>query len=961
MRILNLPLLAAVVALAMQLPDLASTQSNDCHTAPLLNISAAATFYTTPSVTYPCVDDDRQSCMVWRIRSATSLHFIVTSCGFLADSSFAIRTDCNNGRFGDSTPLVFNDNLGATCAHSYTASEAEADIIADTDYYLSLGGVSLPATGGFGRPYNCEAGSTDHDGSDLVTHYSTPCVPCSPGQYVPAASIGGCSGFVCSIGTVDHDSDPSTPCLVAGPGNDTTTAGLFGPMANFKVVAGSYDHDSNPSTASIACPAGNYAPAGSTTCTPCAAGTWDHDGTSATACTNCTECALGSTYASGACTATTDRVCSPCITCTHGHYPNAECTLTSTATTCVPCTSITNCTITGLTCSSSSNHQCSQCQSGSYVTAQGTCELCSACGSGTYETRACDGIANRLCTTPADASPVAAIAVAVGSVLGVGLIALAIFLVRQRRRRLQQCSVARSRDFTGPIQHETIVMSISPLAKSNLHSTKESNAQHELVQSTQNTEDASYDLLQQVPEHESTESESHYAAPVTRPERQNAEGALRYEMPEKSPNHEDLQGPAQYAVPETNPDRPSSANTSRYEMPERTSPEGVSRYEMPERQGTEGASRYEMPEKTPTGGQHKEAHVHYEEMQNAHVRENKADIPSYEVPEKPTSEPLYHAVSSTSPDDIYDNEIVYMTGSNSHRIREGLAIVKHLASGNFGDVSLGEVPFAVLPPRAQGLLGSTSSEKVQVAVKSLKSNADEKSRKDFESEARLMAPFVHPNVVHLLAALVESEPHLVLIEFVRYGDLRSLLETSKNKSLWWTQNEQVHAVRQIALGMEYLGTLHFVHRDLAARNCLVGQNMVVKIADFGLSRELADESDYYRMQTRGKVPAKWMAPEALARRKFSSMSDVWSFGVTAWECCSYGDKPYGTIDARDIWAHVEAGGRLPMPESCSLDFYNLMLSCWHMSPEQRPSFSQLVATLTALQDDTTIRDIGAMV
>ncbi|XP_004345031.1 ephrin type-B receptor 3 [Capsaspora owczarzaki ATCC 30864] len=554
----------------------------------------------------------------------------------------------------------------------------------------------------------------------------------------------------------------------------------------------------------------------------------------------------------------------------------------------------------------------------------------------------------------AASSPVAAIAAAVASVVGVGLIALAVFLVRRRR------SQRPVKDSSEPVYHDTVEMNNSLLAKS---ASKDSDAHYTVLQANpihQNPEGASYELPQKSPEREGTEGDSHYAAPVARPERQNAEGALRYEMPEKSPNHEDLQGPAQYAVPETNPDRPSSANTSRYEMPERTSPEGVSRYEMPERQGTEGASRYEMPEKPPTGGQNKEAHVHYEEMQNAHVRENKADIPSYEVPEKSTSEPLYHAVSSTSPDDIYDNENVYMTGSNSHRIREGLAIVKHLASGNFGDVSLGEVPFAVLPPRAQSLLGSTSSERVQVAVKSLKSNADEKSRKDFESEARLMAPFVHPNVVHLLAALVESEPHLVLIEFVRYGDLRSLLETSKNKSLWWSENEQVHAIRQIALGMEYLGTLHFVHRDLAARNCLVGQNMVVKIADFGLSRELADESDYYRMQTRGKVPAKWMAPEALTQRKFSSMSDVWSFGVTAWECCSYGDKPYGKIEARDILAHVEAGGRLPMPENCSLGFYHLMLSCWNMTPTLRPSFSQLVASLAAFQDGTAIRDIGAL-
>ncbi|KJE97648.1 tyrosine-protein kinase Src42A [Capsaspora owczarzaki ATCC 30864] len=336
------------------------------------------------------------------------------------------------------------------------------------------------------------------------------------------------------------------------------------------------------------------------------------------------------------------------------------------------------------------------------------------------------------------------------------------------------------------------------------------------------------------------------------------------------------------------------------------------------------------------------------------------DIAAYAVVGQKQLEPLYQAIATSSTEVVYDYASAYVAGSNSRRIREGLTIVKHLASGNFGDVALGQVPFNVLPPRAQKLLAPAASEPVQVAVKSLKSDADEKSRKDFESEAKLMAPFVHPNVVRLLAALVESEPHLVLLEFVQYGDLRTLLQKSKLHSLWWTHNEQIHAIRQIALGMEYLGTLHFVHRDLAARNCLVGQGMIVKIADFGLSREMASENDYYRMQTRGKLPVKWMAPETMTFRKFSSMSDVWSFGVTAWECSSHGARPYGEMDGRDTLAHVEAGGRLPMPQTCMPELYNVMMSCWDMSPENRPTFAQLVRTLTALQDGTTIREIGAM-
>ncbi|KJE93819.1 TKL protein kinase, variant 2 [Capsaspora owczarzaki ATCC 30864] len=374
------------------------------------------------------------------------------------------------------------------------------------------------------------------------------------------------------------------------------------------------------------------------------------------------------------------------------------------------------------------------------------------------------------------------------------------------------------------------------------------------------------------------------------------------------------------------------------------------------------SQRADMPSKDSAGPIYQEAVEMAISPQNHSARSHKEDdVPATASISQNQPEPVYEDFSSHTTEEFYDNESPYVAGSNSRRVREGLTIVKHLASGNFGDVALGRVPFGVLSPRAQVLLGrKASSEVVQVAVKSLKSHADEQSRKDFESEAKLMAPFVHPNVVRLLAALVESEPHLVLLEFVQYGDLRTLLQKSKKKSLSWTHNEQVHAIRQIALGMEYLGTLHFVHRDLAARNCLVGQGMVVKIADFGLSRELT-ENDYYRMQTRGKLPVKWMAPETMTFRKFSTMSDVWSFGVTAWECCSYGETPYGQVSGRETLVHVEAGGRLPMSDTCMPELYNMMMSCWNATPDFRPTFAQLAKVLTSLQDGTTIREIGAMV
>ncbi|KJE95895.1 hypothetical protein CAOG_006289 [Capsaspora owczarzaki ATCC 30864] len=390
--------LLIVVAVAAAIwPTRVAAQSNDCSTAPLLDPTVAAWNFTTPSTTYQC-SDGTDKCMVWRINTPTTItNWGMTTCGYLDDTSLILRTGpCTaNNHFGDTSLGVYNrDGCGASALlYGLTLNAGQ-------DYYLMLGLPSaLPASGVVGKGSNlCVAGTTDHDITTNPTyHLSTPCVTCSPGQYVPAGLTGPCSNFNCSIGSVDHDSNPATACLVAGPGNDTTSSGLHGPIANFKVVAGRYDHDSNSSTPSIACPAGNYAPVGSTTCTPCSAGTWDHDGSSATACVACTACTLGSTYVSTTCTATDDTVCSTCATCGQGSFASPACTLTANAG-CANCTSIPSCTTTGLTCSSNADQQCNLCQAGNYVTPEGTCAPCTACGSNSYQTSGCDGVVDRVCS-----------------------------------------------------------------------------------------------------------------------------------------------------------------------------------------------------------------------------------------------------------------------------------------------------------------------------------------------------------------------------------------------------------------------------------------------------------------------------------------------------------------------------------------------------------------------------------
>ncbi|XP_022796259.1 ephrin type-A receptor 8-like isoform X1 [Stylophora pistillata] len=156
--------------------------------------------------------------------------------------------------------------------------------------------------------------------------------------------------------------------------------------------------------------------------------------------------------------------------------------------------------------------------------------------------------------------------------------------------------------------------------------------------------------------------------------------------------------------------------------------------------------------------------------------------------------------------------------------------------------------------------------------------------------------------------------------------------------------------RGVANGMKYLSELNFIHRDLAARNVLVGENMLCKVSDFGLSRELADDDEAQAEYTTqgGKIPVRWTAPEALQHRTFSSASDVWSFGILMWEIMSYCDRPYWNWDNFDVIKRVETGYRLPAPQRCPKIVHNLMIECWHKDKTQRPSFSDIVNRLVEL-------------
>jgi serine/threonine protein kinase len=141
--------------------------------------------------------------------------------------------------------------------------------------------------------------------------------------------------------------------------------------------------------------------------------------------------------------------------------------------------------------------------------------------------------------------------------------------------------------------------------------------------------------------------------------------------------------------------------------------------------------------------------------------------------------------------------------------------------------------------------------------------------------------------------------------------------------------------------MDYLSQQKCVHRDLAARNCLLDSKLCVKIADFGLSRDIY-EKDYYRIKKNiCELPTKWMSPESIDERIFNTKTDVWSFGVLVWELLTRGITPYPQIKNEFISRHLKEGNRLPKPEYCPKSIYVILLECWSENPILRPSFANI--------------------
>ncbi|XP_051899933.1 discoidin domain-containing receptor 2-like isoform X3 [Pristis pectinata] len=293
--------------------------------------------------------------------------------------------------------------------------------------------------------------------------------------------------------------------------------------------------------------------------------------------------------------------------------------------------------------------------------------------------------------------------------------------------------------------------------------------------------------------------------------------------------------------------------------------------------------------------------------------------------------------------------------------RQRLVFREKLGEGQFGEVHLCEVDN---PQELEGLgfpLNIRKGRPLMVAVKMLRSDATKNARNDFLKEVKIMSRLKDPNIIRLLGVCVRDDPLCMITEYMENGDLNQFLSQHELGDKFATATNipsisypsLVHMASQIASGMKYLASMNFVHRDLATRNCLVGENYTIKIADFGMSRNLY-AGDYYRIQGRAVLPIRWMAWESILLGKFTTGSDVWAFGVTLWEIlvlCK--EQPYYHLtdelvieNAGEFFREQGKQVYLPRPSICPQALYDVMVRCWRRDSKDRPTFQQIHQFLT---------------
>uniref|UniRef100_A0A4W4GKS3 Focal adhesion kinase 1 n=1 Tax=Electrophorus electricus TaxID=8005 RepID=A0A4W4GKS3_ELEEL len=307
------------------------------------------------------------------------------------------------------------------------------------------------------------------------------------------------------------------------------------------------------------------------------------------------------------------------------------------------------------------------------------------------------------------------------------------------------------------------------------------------------------------------------------------------------------------------------------------------------------------------------------------------------------------AVSISETDDyaeIVDDEDTYTMPSSEYTQlfmsrdyeiqRERIELGRCIGEGQFGDVH-------------QGVYVCPESPALSVAVKTCKNSTSDSVREKFLQEALTMRQFDHPHIVKLIGVITEN-PVWIIMELCTLGELRSFLQVRKYSLDLATL---ILFAYQLSTALAYLESKRFVHRDIAARNVLVSSADCVKLGDFGLSRYMEDSS-YYKA-SKGKLPIKWMAPESINFRRFTSSSDVWMFGVCMWEILMYGVKPFQGVKNNDVIGRIENGERLAMPHNCPPTLYSLMTKCWAYDPSKRPRFNELKAQLSTILTEEKVQ------
>lgn len=271
--------------------------------------------------------------------------------------------------------------------------------------------------------------------------------------------------------------------------------------------------------------------------------------------------------------------------------------------------------------------------------------------------------------------------------------------------------------------------------------------------------------------------------------------------------------------------------------------------------------------------------------------------------------------------------------------KNNLIIGAQIGTGAFGLVFKGQL--------------TTEKGSFSCAIKTVPPTSTAKQRMDFLREASIMKQFDTYHVVKLMGVVSTTTPVYVIMEFMENGDLKSFLRSLRDAH----QRDKKPLVdgiylmaAQIADGMAYLVSKKFVHRDLAARNCMVGENGVVKIGDFGLTRDIY-VNDYYRRDTQGRLPVRWMAPESLSDNLYTSASDVWSYGIVVWEIVTFSAYPYQGLSNDEVITRVTQGGSMSRPDNCPDKLYHIMEMCWRRNDRDRPSFHDIVEYLLPETED----------